>query len=91
MISESMSWPIPNIREKFDRLGQKHAKFFAKIDLTSGYHQIPVDEACRHLLVDRNRARRSRWEFNDLVIVRCWTYPFGVSSLEDPLGAYPIR
>ena len=34
----------------FDRLGQKRAKFFAKIDLTSGYHQIPVDEACRHLL-----------------------------------------
>jgi hypothetical protein len=40
MHSESMKWTIPNIREMFDRIGQKRAKLFAKIDLTSGYHLI---------------------------------------------------
>ena len=44
---ESMRWPIPNIKEMFDRIGAKRPKYFAKIDLTSGYHQIEVAEKCR--------------------------------------------
>jgi hypothetical protein len=44
-----MSWPIPNIREMLDRIGQKRPKFFAKMDLTSGYHQMPAEEATKPL------------------------------------------
>ena len=44
-----MRWPIPNIPEIFARLGAKRPKFFAKIDLTSGYHQLPIDEASQIL------------------------------------------
>ena len=35
-------WPIPNIADMLQRLGDKRAKFFCKLDLTSGYHQAPL-------------------------------------------------
>ena len=40
-----MRWPIPNIRKMLDRIGQKRPRFFAKMDLTSCYHQMPIEEA----------------------------------------------
>ena len=39
---KGMGWPIPNIEQMIQRLGQKRAKYYAKIDLTSGYHQAPL-------------------------------------------------
>lgn len=42
---KSMGWPIPNIKRLFVRLvGQRKAKYFAVLDLTSGYHQVLLDE-----------------------------------------------
>jgi hypothetical protein len=35
-------WPIPNIADMLRRLGDKKAKFFCKLDVTSGYHQAPL-------------------------------------------------
>ncbi len=32
-----LGWPIPNIKEMIQRIGQKRAKYFAVIDLTQGY------------------------------------------------------
>jgi hypothetical protein len=46
-ISKSDSWPIPNIGQLLNRIGDKHAKFFAVMDLTSGYHQAPLSEASK--------------------------------------------
>ena len=40
--SQGMGWPIPNIPEMLQRLGAKKPKYFAKIDLTNGYHQAPL-------------------------------------------------
>jgi transposase InsO family protein len=37
-------WPIPNISQLLSRIGARKAKFFAIMDLTSGYHQAPIDE-----------------------------------------------
>ena len=34
---------MPRIRELLHRIGFKKAKFFAVMDLTSGYHQAPLD------------------------------------------------
>jgi transposase InsO family protein len=48
-ILQSMGWPIPNIDRLFQRLGAKEAKFFAVLDLTSGYHQILLDMATSKL------------------------------------------
>ena len=43
----SMGWPIPNIDRLFTRLGAKRSKLFAVLDLTSGYHQILLDQETR--------------------------------------------
>ena len=44
-----MNWPIPNIREMLGRIGQCHPKYFAKFDMTSGYHQAPLHPNSRRL------------------------------------------
>ncbi len=44
---ESMGWPLPNIKDMLRRIGEKQAKWFGVIDLTSGYHQIDLYGRCR--------------------------------------------
>jgi hypothetical protein len=45
-LMKSLGWPIPNIKEMLQRLGSRHAMFFAVMDLTSGFHQAPLAEHC---------------------------------------------
>lgn len=45
--SEGQGYTIPNIGHILDRIGEKHPKFFAKLDFTSGYHQAPMEENSR--------------------------------------------
>jgi hypothetical protein len=40
--TESASWPIPNIAHMLARLGKQRAHIFGVMDLTSGYHQAPI-------------------------------------------------
>jgi hypothetical protein len=47
--SITSSWPIPNIDTLLNRVMHKKPKFFFKIDLTSGYHQLPMSESSRIL------------------------------------------
>ena len=47
--SESYAWPIPNIREMFARIGEHRPRYFAVLDLTSGYHQVEVANPARAL------------------------------------------
>ena len=35
-------YPIPNIQNMIRRIGEKRPKYFAVMDLTSGYHQAPL-------------------------------------------------
>ena len=46
-----MGWPIPNIESLLQRVGQRcqrgKAKYFATLDLTSGYHQTSLSEDSR--------------------------------------------
>ena len=39
---QSASWPLPNIKSMFHRLGTHKSKYFGVMDLTQGYHQAPV-------------------------------------------------
>ena len=41
-VCEGMGWPLSNIQHMIQRIGQKRPKFFAKLDLTHGYHQAPL-------------------------------------------------
>ena len=43
--SDLEGWPITLIRPLFQRLGTRKPKYFAKLDLTAGYHQARLDEA----------------------------------------------
>ena len=43
--TEAMGWPIPNVFKMLQRLGHHRAKYYAVMDLTSGYHQAPLSKA----------------------------------------------
>ena len=43
-LTESMGWPIPNIEQTLNRIGEKRPKYFAVMDLTKGFFQAPLDE-----------------------------------------------
>jgi hypothetical protein len=39
-LTKDISWPLPNIAQMLQRLGQSRSKYFGVMDLTSGYHQM---------------------------------------------------
>jgi cleavage and polyadenylation specificity factor subunit 1 len=43
-VTENTAWPLPNIPALLNRIGQQKPKLFAKLDLTSGYHQFPLHQ-----------------------------------------------
>lgn len=46
---EGMGWPIPRIEHILQRIGRRKAKWFAVLDLTSGYHQVLLSKNSREL------------------------------------------
>ena len=44
--TKSIGWPIPNIHV-LASIGSHRPKFFAVMDCTSGYHQMPIEEQCQ--------------------------------------------
>ena len=47
--TEASSWPLPNIRALLERVGHYKPDTFGVMDLTSGYHQAPMDAASKVL------------------------------------------
>ena len=45
--TQAASWPLPNIQGMFERIGHYKPDTFGVMDLTSGYHQAPLDEASK--------------------------------------------
>lgn len=39
---KSQRWPLPNIPQMIQRIGEKRPRFFAIMDTTSGYHQVDL-------------------------------------------------
>ena len=54
-------WPLPNIKEMLDRIGDSRPKYFAVFDLTSGYYQAPIDEESRKFTAFATRKGVYRW------------------------------
>src|SRR3569623_3705369 len=40
--TKSNVWPLPNILAMLTRIGAKHPRFFALMDMTKGYNQLPL-------------------------------------------------
>ena len=61
---EGLSWPIPNMELLLERIGRQspNNKFFAIIDLTSGYHQLEIDEKSREYTSFLTRFGLFQWK-----------------------------
>ena len=51
--TQSMGWPLPNIKQMLERIGEKKPKFFAVLDLTQGYYQMAISKKSRQLTAFR--------------------------------------
>ena len=51
--TQSMGWPLPNIKQMLERIGEKKPKFFAVLDLTQGYYQMAISKKSRLLTAFR--------------------------------------
>jgi hypothetical protein len=60
--SKGMGWPIPNIELMLQRIGHHRPHYFAKLDLTSGYHQAPIHENSRDYTAFRTHSGVYRWK-----------------------------
>ena len=47
--TKSIGWPIPNVRQMLQRVGNKRPKIFGICDLTQGYYQAPLAMSSRLL------------------------------------------
>ena len=54
-------WPLPDIKEMLNRVGDSRPEFFAVFDLTSGYYQAPIDEESREFTAFMTRHGVYRW------------------------------
>ena len=45
--TEAEGWPLPNIKETLNRIGNAKSKVYAIMDLTKGFYQAPLAEAAR--------------------------------------------
>jgi hypothetical protein len=55
-------WPIPNIKDMLNRVGNSRPEFFAVFDLTSGYYQAPIAEESRKFTAFKTRRGVYRWK-----------------------------
>jgi hypothetical protein len=49
LLSESLSWPIPNIKHMLERIGSRQARYFGVLDLSQGFYQVPLADESKAL------------------------------------------
>ena len=59
--TETTGSPLPNIKDIIYRLGCRKAKYFCKLDLTSGYHQAPMHKDSRKFTTFRTFDGLLQW------------------------------
>ena len=59
--SKANGFPLPRIKEIIQRVGYKKPLLFAVLDLTSGYHQMPLSKASRKYTAFRTTTGIYQW------------------------------
>ena len=59
--TKSLGWPLPHIKEMLERIGSRHPKHFAVLDLTSGYYQAAISKQSRELTAFRTSKGLYQW------------------------------
>ena len=59
--TEGLGYPIPNINDIKTRISAQKPKFYASLDLTSGYHQIPLAEESKKYTAFRTSLGLHEW------------------------------
>jgi hypothetical protein len=61
LVTKGMGFPIPLIAQIVQRISRKKAKYYAVIDLTSGYHQAPLAQESRKYTAFRTLNALFEW------------------------------
>ena len=59
---QDKGWPLPRINELLERVGQQQPKVFGKVDLTNGYHQMPLAESAKRWTAFKTSKGLYEWE-----------------------------
>jgi hypothetical protein len=59
--TESLGWPLPNIKQMLQRIGTKKSKYFAVLDLTQGYYQMAISKQSSPLTAFRTPTGLYEW------------------------------
>lgn len=59
--TKTRGWPIPNIGQVLESIGSHKPKMFAVMDLTSGFHQCPMDEASQDYTTFTSSEGNYKW------------------------------
>ena len=59
--TRSKGWPIPNIQDVLANIGSHNPKFFAVMDCTAGYHQMPIAEHCQDYTTFTTKFGNYKW------------------------------
>jgi hypothetical protein len=54
-------WPIPNIQDVLAKIGSHKPKYFAVMDCTAGYHQMPIAEECQNYTTFTTKFGNYKW------------------------------
>jgi hypothetical protein len=47
-VTQPITYPLPRLDDVFDAIGQANATIYTKLDLTSAYFQLALDDQSKH-------------------------------------------
>jgi hypothetical protein len=70
-----MGYPLPNIQSMIERVGAMKPKFFAKLDMSAGYHQAPLSVECQKATAFITPLGKYEWLRVPMGLKVSWIFP----------------